>query len=330
MEIRILQKQGMSIRGIARHLGVSRATVRKYLREPEREPAYRARSRGPSKLDEHKDFLRQRVAHAAPHRLPATVLLREIQERGYEGGITILREFLASERPSVPAPAIKRFETEPGYQAQIDWTSIRRGKDRLTAFVATLGFSRWSYVWFATDETFETLVAAHERFFDAIGGTPRTILYDNMKTVIIERDAYGDGEHRFHAGFRDFAKHHGFSPRACAPYRAQTKGKVERFNRYLKESFVRPLESRLKPFGFSLDANTANAEVGTWLRDVANVRIHGETKERPADRLAQEQPVFLPRAPRWGQEGQPPVADLTGIRIAQHDLSIYDSIGRAA
>jgi len=148
--------------------------------------------------------------------------------------------------------------------------------------------------------------------------------------VIIERDAYGDGEHRFHAGFRDFAKHHGFSPRACAPCRAQTKGKVERFNRYLKESFVRPLESRLKPLGFQLDADTANAEVGAWLRDVANVRVHGETRERPVDRLAREQPLFLPRAPQWGRDGQPPVADLTGIRIAQHDLSIYDSIGRAA
>jgi len=179
MEIRILKKQGMSIRGIARQLGVSRATVRKYLRDPAREPSYKRRVPGPSKLDDHKAFLRQRVADAAPHRLPATVLLRELRERGYEGGITILREFLASERPVVATPEIRRFETEPGYQAQIDWTSIRRGKERLTAFVATLGFSRWSYVWFATDETFETLVAAHERFFDAIGGTPQTILYDS-------------------------------------------------------------------------------------------------------------------------------------------------------
>lgn len=148
--------------------------------------------------------------------------------------------------------------------------------------------------------------------------------------MIIDRDAYGPGEHRFHAGFRDFAKHHGFRPRMCAPYRAQTKGKVERFNRYLKESFVWPLESRLKPLGFRLDAATANAEIGAWLRDVANVRIHGETRERPADRFAQEQPAFLPRVPRWGEDGQPPVADLTGVRIAQHDLSIYDCVGRAA
>ncbi len=227
-------------------------------------------------------------------------------------------------------PEIRRFETEPGYQAQIDWTTIRRGKDRLSAFVATLGFSRWSFVWFTTDERFETLIDAHERFFDAIGGVPRTILYDNMKTVLIDRDAYGPGAHRFHAGFREFAKHHGFSPRMCAPYRAQTKGKVERFNRYLKESFVWPLESRLKPLGFTLDADTANAEVGVWLRDVANIRVHAETKERPADRFAREQPFLLPRAPRWSAEGQAIPVDLTGVAIQQHDLSIYDAVGRAA
>jgi transposase len=179
MEIRILKKQGLSIRGIARELGISRETVRKYLRAPDREPVCTPRAARPSKLDAHKAFIRKRVTDTAPHRLPATVLLRELRARGYDGGITILKAFLAAERPVVVAPEIKRFETEPGYQAQIDWTSIRRGKDRLTAFVATLGFSRWSFVWFATDETFETLASAHERFFDAIGGTPKTILYDS-------------------------------------------------------------------------------------------------------------------------------------------------------
>lgn len=330
MEIRILKKQGKSIRAIARELQISRETVRKYLRSPELEPVYGPRAPKRSKLDPHKAYIRQRVGDTAPHRLPATVLLRELRERGYDGGITILKEHLASLRPTVAAPEIKRFETEPGYQAQIDWTSIRRGKDRLSAFVATLGYSRLSFVWFATDETFDTLVDAHERFFDAIGGAPKTILYDNMKTVLIDRDAYGPGQHRFHTGFRDFARHHGFSPRMCAPYRAQTKGKVERFNRYLKESFVWPLESRLKPLGLHLDAATANAEVGRWLADVANVRVHGEIKERPLDRFTQEQPLLLPRAPRWREEGQPPVADLSGIAIRQHDLSVYDAIGRAA
>jgi transposase len=324
-----MHRQGTSIRSIAKDLSISRWTVRKYLRSPGLEPCYGPRAVRPSKLDPFKEYIRRRLRDAVPRRLPATVLLREIRERGYEGGISILKDWLAKERPAPVVPEIKRFETEPGYQAQIDWTTIRRGKDRLSAFVATLGFSRWSFVWFTTDERFETLTDAHERFFDAIGGVPRTILYDNMKTVLIDRDAYGPGAHRFHAGFREFAKHHGFSPRMCAPYRAQTKGKVERFNRYLKESFVWPLESRLKPLGFMLDADTANAEVGVWLRDVANIRVHAETKERPIDRFAREQPFLLPRAPRWRAEGQAAPADLTGIAIQQHDLSIYDAIGDA-
>ncbi|MEE8453771.1 MAG: IS21 family transposase [Limibaculum sp.] len=324
-----MHRQGKSIRSIAKELSISRWAVRKYLRSPGLEPCYGPRAVRPSKLDPFKNYIRQRLRDAAPRRLPATVLLREIRERGYEGGISILKDWLAKERPAPVVPEIKRFETEPGYQAQIDWTTIRRGKDRLSAFVAILGFSRWSFVWFTTDEKFETLIDAHERFFDAIGGVPRTILYDNMKTVLIDRDAYGRGQHRFHAGFREFAKHHGFSPRMCAPYRAQTKGKVERFNRYLKESFVWPLESRLKPLGFTLDADTANAEVGVWLRDVANMRVHAETKERPIDRFAREQPFLLPRAPRWRAEGQAVPADLTGIAIQQHDLSIYDAIGDA-
>lgn len=329
MEIRILHRQGASIRGIARELGISRETVRKYLREPGREPVYGPRSLRPSKLDPFKPYARRRLAEAAPRRMPATVLLREMRERGYEGGISILKDWLRTERPAMAAPTIRRFETPPGQQAQIDWTTIRRGRDPLSAFVATLGFSRWSFVWFAADERFETLIDAHERFFDAIGGSPRTVLYDNMKTVLIDRDVYGPGQHRFHAGFREFAKHHGFVPRMCAPYRAQTKGKVERFNRYLKESFVWPLESRLKPLGFTLDAATANAEVGAWLRDVANPRIHAETRERPADRFARERPCLLPRAPRWNTDARAPVADLAGIAVRQHDLSIYDAIGRA-
>lgn len=330
MEIRILRRQGKSIRSIARDLSISRETVRKYLRSPDLEPGYGPRAPRGSKLDPFKDYIRGRLRDAAPRRLPATVLLRELRERGYEGGISILKDWLARERPAVPAPAIVRFETEPGQQAQVDWTVIRRGKDRLSAFVAPLGFSRWSFVWFATDERFETLVDAHERFFDAIGGAPHTILYDNMKTVLIGRDVYGPGAHRLHAGFREFARHHGFRPRFCAPYRARTKGKVERFNRYLKESFVWPLESQLKPLGLSLDADTANAEVGAWLRDVANIRILAETRERPVDRFARERSILLPRAPWWRAEGEAPPADLAGIAVAQHDLSIYDAVGRAA
>ncbi|HEM8539797.1 TPA: transposase, partial [Burkholderia multivorans] len=103
--------------------------------------------------------------------------------------------------------------------------------------------------------------------------------------VVIGRDAYGPGLHRYQPAFLDFAKHHGFVPRLCKPYRAKTKGKVERFNGYLRRSFYNPLASRLAQDRLSLDATTANAEVVRWLRDVANVRIHGTTGQSPLERL---------------------------------------------
>lgn len=330
LEIRILHRQGKSIRAIARELGISRETVRKYLRTPELAPRYGPRALRPSKLDPFKVYLTMRIAEAAPRRLPATVYLRELWALGYSGGITILKDWLALQYPQVAAPEIIRFETPPGRQAQADWTSVRRGKHKLSAFVATLGFSRLSFVWFADNERFDTLIEAQERFFDAIEGVPHTVLYDNMKTVMIDRDAYGPGRHRFNEGFRDFAKHHGFSPRMCAPYRAQTKGKVERFNRYLKESFVWPLESRLRGQGLLLDAATANAHVGGWLRDVANPRIRAETKERPVDRFAREQAQLLPRGPVWTGIAASVPAPLYDVQVPQHDLSIYDAIGRQA
>ncbi len=132
-----MHRQGKSIRSIAKELLISRWTVRKYLRSPGLEPDYGPRAMRASKLDPFRAYIRQRLRDAEPRRLPATVLLREIRERGYEGGVSILKDWLAKERPAPAAPEINRFETEPGYQAQIDWTTIRRGKGRLLTFVAS-------------------------------------------------------------------------------------------------------------------------------------------------------------------------------------------------
>lgn len=115
-----------------------------------------------------------------------------------------------------------------------------------------------------------------------------------MKTVILERDTYGPGKHRYHSGMLDFAKHYNFRLRVCRPYRAQTKGKVERFNRYLRQSFYNPLASQLKSVNLKLDMQTANIEVLKWLRDIANVRMHGTTKVSPIERLKEEQNYLQP------------------------------------
>lgn len=143
MEIRILYRHGLGIRAIARRLGVSRNTVRKALRGEEL-ACYQRQAVRVSKLDPYKDYLRARVEAAQPAWLPATVLYREITERGYRGEISILRDWLRTLKPCrEPEPGV-RFETAPGEQLQIDWIVFRRGRDRLLAFVATLGYSRAS------------------------------------------------------------------------------------------------------------------------------------------------------------------------------------------
>ena len=179
---------------------------------------------------------------------------------------------------------------------QVDWIEFRRTPSFLAAFVATLGFSRFSYVCFVENERLETLIECHKEAFDYFGGVPYQVLYDNMKTVILERDTYGPGKHRFNPGMLDFAKHYGFQLRVCKPYRAKTKGKVERFNRYVRYSFYNPLISKLKMSHLKLDRQTANVEVLKWLRDVANIRLHGTTREVPLERLKKEQ-EFLQKLP---------------------------------
>ena len=293
MEIKILRHQGKSLRQIAAEAGLSVNTVRKYL-ECEGAPHYKERCSIKKKLDPYREYLFQRVNSAYPLKLPATVLLREIQEQGYCGGLTQLRLYVRTLKPvSLPDKEI-RFETLPAQQMQVDWIEFRKGKSFLAAFVATLGFSRASYVHFVTNERLETLIDCHKQAFEYFGGVPYEALYDNMKTVILSRDAYGVGKHRFNAGMLDFAKHYGFQLKVCRPYRAKTKGKVERFNRYLRESFYNPLSSRFKMSGLCLDAQSANIEVLKWLREIANMRVHKTTRAIPFERLQEEQYLLRP------------------------------------
>lgn len=143
----------------------------------------------------------------------------------------------------------------------------------------------------------EVLLACHRRMFADFGGVPREILYDNMKTVVTQRDAYGRGRHRFHAGIWALAAEHGFRPRLCRPARPQTKGKVERVIDYIARSFFYPLITRCALEGCpppSLEA--LNAEARLWRAGVANVRCHRTTGARPVDRLGAEQAAMQPFA----------------------------------
>jgi transposase len=129
LEIRVLHRHGKGIRDIARDTGISRNTVRRYLRDKEA-TRYKPRPPRPAKLDPFKAYVVERLRAAAPERIPASVLLMELRERGYTGGYTMLKMFAASLRPKELAAPIIRFETEPGEQMQVDWAVIRRGSNR--------------------------------------------------------------------------------------------------------------------------------------------------------------------------------------------------------
>lgn len=131
---------------------------------------------------------------STPHWIPAIVLLREIREQGYEGGYSILTSFLLTLKTETTETVV-RFEAEPGEQMQVDFTVIRRGRDPLLAFVATLGWSRASYVVFSRREDSAAWCSGIEKALRFFGGTPRKLLFDNVKTIIQERDVYGPGEH---------------------------------------------------------------------------------------------------------------------------------------
>lgn len=327
MEIQILHKQGLSIRKIAKQLGVSRNTVRKHLKTATNQPiCYKKRPQKPRLLDPYEDFIQQRLKEAAPHWIPAPALLREIQAKGYQGGISTLRQYMAKLKPTVKQAPIQRFETAAGEQMQVDWACIQRGKQRILAFVAMLGFSRYAYVEFTQRDDFEALKTCHENAFTYFGGVPRNVLYDNMKTVVIQRNAFGDNQHRFHQGLWQLAKQYGFKPRLCRPYRPQTKGKVERFIRYVRENFYQPLRSRLLANELRPDVDTLNYEVLRWLREVANVRIHETTGAMPKIRLIEEQQALQPLPQRDASQPSSICTHLDKYTAEplHHSLSIYD------
>jgi len=318
-----MARRGEGVRAIAAQLGCSRNTVRRYLREQEAK-RYGPREARACKLDPFKEFLLTRVEQAKPRWIPATVLLREIKARGYEGALTQLKQWLAPLKKVQPEPVV-RFETPPGKQMQADFTTVRRGRNPLIALVATMGYSRATFVKFAAGEDASILCAGLREAFDYFGGVPEHVLFDNMKAVVIERDAYGQGKHRWNSELNNLADECGFTARLCQPYRAQTKGKVERFNSYLKGSFVVPLASTVEASGLKLDVTIANRHVRRWLDEVANVRVHATTKVVPVVRLAEERAVMLP-APALRASIRITQRVAIPTESLQHPLSVYDEL----
>lgn len=289
-----LHREGWSIAAIARHMGLDRKTVRKYLNAGLQAPVYGPRAPRPRRLDPYRDYLKARV-QAHPE-LSAMRLLREIRAMGYEGGRTAVTDYLQQVRPAVERGYEHRFETPPGQQGQADFAHFKVTFARepqqvrvVWLFTLVLGFSRYLFGRFVARQTLSELVRCHLRALAELGGAPREVLYDRMKAVVLGEDA--DGGIIYHPVMRDLGAHYGFVPRACAPYRAKTKGKVERPFRYVREDFFLA--------GNFLDLDDLNAQFDTWRDTVANQRTHGTTRRIVREAFEEERAALqsLPALP---------------------------------
>lgn len=286
--------QGLTVTEISEQLEISRQTIYRWInggeldRDVER-VRYGPRPPVPTKLDPYKAIIQERLREFPE--LTAVRLLEEIGAAGYPGGYTQLKEYVRKVRPRPTAEPIVRFETEPGIQGQVDFAHFRFPWGRRYALLVVLGYSRLLWLRFFRRQDMQTLIRGLEAAFEYFGGVPRELLFDQMKSVIV-RDLRGEGGQLIeNAEFLRFSAHWGFRPRACRPYRAQTKGKVERPIGYVRQGFT---------YGrsFAGDADL-NAQAEWWLGTVANVRTHGTTDERPIDRFERdERDVLLPLAHR--------------------------------
>ena len=285
-----LARQGLSVSAIARRTGFDRKTVRRHIERGLELPAYTPRPPRLSLLSPYEPFLRERLT-TVPE-LTARRLHREIKEQGYKGGYTLVKVFVRSVRPTPVRRFERRFETPPGKQAQVDFAYFKTeftnepGVERVVwLFSLVLGHCRMIWARFVARQDLPTLLRCHIAAFEALGGVPEQILYDRMRTAVLG-EADDDRGVVYNEKLLTLAAHYGFLPKACKPYRAQTKGKVERPFRYVREDFFLGRTFR--------NLDDLNAQFRQWLDQVANVRRHATTGRVVIEHFAEEKPSLRP------------------------------------
>lgn len=284
-----LKKQGLSISAIARKVGSNRKTVRKYLDRGLEAPVYGPRQPRARVIEPYERYLQERV-QTFPD-LSGARLLREIRELGYGGGYTAVTDFLREVRPARQTQFERRFETPPGKQAQVDFAEFtveftdQPGVVRkVWLFSMVLGHSRWLWGRFVASQNLQSVLRCHTAAFAAMGGVPEEILYDRMKTAVIGEDEAGVVT--YNASLVALLNHYGAVPRACQPYRAKTKGKVERPFRYIRQDFFLARTFR--------NMDDLNAQFDAWRAEVANPRVHATTRRVVDEAFAEERSSLEP------------------------------------
>ncbi len=268
---------GLSASQIAKALSLDSRTVIKWIDESHfnpRKPSPRA-----SKIDPYKTLI---LGMLESHPYSAAQILQRIQEEGFDGGYSIIKEFVRKVRPR-RAPAFLKLAFAPGECAQVDWGSFRsvtvgNTKRRLSFFVMVLCHSRLMYLQFTLSQTMEHFLACHQNAFQFFGAVPARIMVDNLKSAVLSR-VVGEAP-VFNPKYQDFANHYGFEITACAVAKGNEKGRVESGVGYVKKNFLNGLDI---PHFAALEPAAK-----VWLNSIANLRTHGETRKRPLD-LFQEQ-----------------------------------------
>jgi transposase len=339
MLLRHYLQEGLSKSEIARRLTISRETIHQLIRsgqldrDLDAEPVrYKPRPPVATKLEPYRAMIVARL-EAYP-RLSAVRLLEEVRAAGYTGGYTQVKEFVRMVRPREAPELVVRFETPAGLQAQVDFGEFKFPWGKRYALVVVLGYSRLLWLRFYERQDMRTLFRGLEEAFAFFGGVPRELLFDQMKSVITRDLRLLGGQVVINEEFLRFAKHWGFKARACRPYRAKTKGKVERPIRYVRENFVYGREF--------LDDLHLDAERERWQEHTANVRLHATTKERPRERFERDERHVLqplaerayrslvllpPKAAPAPQVAAPVAAD---TQVQRRSLAAYDALAAGA
>jgi len=284
LDVYSLKRQGYSERGIGRKLGIHRKTVKKYLENPGW--VYRSYNyQRSSKLDPYIGNIEAWLDDDILHQ--ATWIYDHLVPLGFAGSYEIVKRKVKTIKDEHQRLAYIRFETEPGYQAQVDFGEFQVVNadgtiDKYYLFSMILGYSRKIYAELIRKCDLPTFLDCHIRAFDYFGGVPQEVLYDRMKNVYIGKIA---GKHKFNTTLAGFASHYGFLPKVAPAYAAWVKGKIERPYSFIREGFWRG-------YGF-INLETANRDLQIWLKK-KDERVHGTTHEVVSTRFLREQPYLQP------------------------------------
>jgi transposase len=281
--IREKAQKGKSAYAIGKELGISKNTAKKYMNQPRAEHGLKGRKK-PSKLDPFKPEIHEMLKSGI---FNCVVIHERLQDKGYTGGITIIKDYVKPFRPAKSAPAVRRYETLPGKQAQMDW-GISCYIDEMghvhktPVFTMIMSHSRAKYVEFTKRCDLYSLLRCMVNAFEYYGGVPEIVLTDRMKTVIHGMEA---GKPIWNSRFEDFAADMGFVPKVCRAIRPQTKGKVERLVDYVKDNFLPGRQFK--------DLHDLNTQALEWCKKVDS-KTHGTTGKIPLEALSREPLLPLP------------------------------------